>query len=266
MTAPKVMIAEDEDLIRAEMQRLLAEHWPAAQVVALAEDGAHAVELWEEHAPDVAFLDIQMPGMTGLQAAKLMTERGQGKTQIVFVTAYDQHALAAFEAGAVDYLLKPVRPERLQAVVAKLSRAFAAAVPGQAAMPPELAAMIQNLAGSLKPEGASRAAAPTQWISASVGQTIKLIGVAEIIYFQSDNKYTRIVTQEGEALVRKTLRELVDELGSDAFKQIHRSTVVNFAQVASVTRDGLGKGVLKFKSIADTVDVSAAYMGLFKPD
>ncbi len=255
----KVLIAEDEDLIRAEMVRLLGVHWPECELVGAAEDGAHAVELWEAHQPDVAFLDIQMPGMTGLQVAALISPT----TQVVFVTAYDQHALAAFEAGAVDYLLKPVRADRLDQVIAKLKQRLVVNEPMAAAPDaPDLGQIIQNLTRQLQ---GAQAKEPINWISASLGQNIKLIAVKDIIYFQSDSKYTRIVTLEGEALVRKSLRELLDDLDGAAFKQVHRSTVVNMQAVSEVERDGTGRGTLKFKGIKDEVDVSSAYMGLFRP-
>ena len=258
------------------MARLLALHWPDALLVGAAEDGAHAIELWEEHQPDVAFLDIQMPGMTGLQVASLMTAQPAANTQIVFVTAYDQYALAAFEAGAVDYLLKPVQPARLLQVIEKLkarwhavygaaaAQALDPAVGGfaQAVVSSELAQVIQNLARQLHTAPARE---PITWLSASLGQNIKLIAVKDIVYFQSDNKYTRIVTAEGEALVRKSLRELLDELDGTVFKQVHRGAVVNMLCVSGVTRDDNGKGTVKFKGLADTVDVSSAYMGIFRP-
>jgi DNA-binding LytR/AlgR family response regulator len=254
---PTVLIAEDEDLLRAEMQRLLSLHWPEAQVVALAEDGAHALELWEAHKPQVAFLDIQMPGLTGLQVAQRISQATHvAETAIVFVTAYDQHALAAFEAGAVDYLLKPVKADRLEAVVQKLKKRLSAGAPDANA---GLVALIAQLQQTQAPKKAG-----AQWVSASLGNTIKLVSVADIIYFQSDNKYTRIVTAEGEALVRKSLKELQDDIAQEHFQQIHRATVVNMHQVSQVVKDGSGKGVVRFKAIADSVDVSAAYMGVFK--
>ncbi len=287
----RLLIAEDEDLIRAEMARLLAHHWPEAELVASAQDGAHAVELWEAHEPDVAFLDIQMPGMTGLQVASLITAQTTVNTQIVFVTAYDQYALAAFEAGAVDYLLKPVRPERLAQVIEKLKARWLSAqghgdanddieaghapatvrrlasgpggaVPRMPAVSADLAVVIQNLAKQLQ---AVPVREPITWISASLGQNISLIAVKDIIYVQSDNKYTRIVTATGEALVRKGLRELLDDLDGAVFKQVHRGAAVNMHAVSGVTRDGTGKGTLKFRGIADEVDVSSAYMALFRP-
>lgn len=273
----RLLIAEDEDLIRDEMARLLAVHWPDAQLVGAAEDGAHAIELWEELQPDVAFLDIQMPGMTGLQVASLITAQPDTRTQIVFVTAYDQYALAAFEAGAVDYLLKPVRPERLVQVIEKVKARWLAvqssqsspasessppAVASSATAPTDLAMVIQNLTRQLHSAGTRQ---PITWLSASLGQNIKLIAVKDIIYFHSDNKYTRIVTAEGDALVRKSLRELLDELDSSVFQQVHRGAVVNMLCVSGVTRDDNGKGTAKFKGISDTVQVSSAYMGIFRP-
>lgn len=264
----RLLIAEDEDLIRDEMVRLLALHWPDAQLVGAAEDGAHAVELWEELQPDVAFLDIQMPGMTGLQVASLITAHPDTPTQIVFVTAYDQYALAAFEAGAVDYLLKPVRPERLVQVIEKLKARWLAVQTHQgsqatdSASPTDLERVIQSLTRQLHGAGTRQ---PITWLSASLGQNIKLIAVKDIIYFHSDNKYTRIVTAEGDALVRKSLRELLDELDSNVFQQVHRGAVVNMLCVSSVSRDDNGKGTARFKGINDTVQVSSAYMGIFRP-
>jgi DNA-binding LytR/AlgR family response regulator len=265
MNSPRILIAEDEPLLRQEMQRLVALHWPQAVVVAVAQDGEQALELWAQHQPNVLFLDIQMPGTSGLLVAQhISTQAGTNAhfPQIVFVTAYDQHALAAFEAGAVDYLLKPVKPERMQAVVAKLKRALAANTSQPTSMSPALLEVLAQLAQTVKPV---RSQQPLQWISASLGQHIKLVNVADIVYFQSDSKYTRIVTAAGEALVRKSLKELLDDIGSDNFQQVHRSTVVNMQQVSGVTKDGTGKGEVKFRLVADVVDVSAAFMGVFKP-
>ncbi len=253
---PKILIAEDEDLIRTEMQRLVSTHWPEAQIVALGEDGAHALELWHEHKPDVAFLDIQMPGMTGLEAARAMTDADASRTQIVFVTAYDQHALAAFEAGAVDYLLKPVQAAKFEAVVRKLQqRMQAAASSNSPALPANLAEVLAKLA----PKQALK------WLTASSGPHIKLIAIEDVIYLQSDHKYTRIVTAQGEAFVRKSLKELLDELDADQFQQVHRSTVVNLKAVSGIQRDGTGRGTLRFKAISEEVDVSAAFLGQFRP-
>jgi DNA-binding LytR/AlgR family response regulator len=256
--SPTLLIAEDESLIREDIVRLLGTHWPQATVIAVAQDGDEAVEMWEAHKPDVAFLDIQMPGMNGLQAAKLIHAASNGKTKIVFITAYNEHALAAFDAGATDYLLKPVQVDRLQQTIARIEQ--------QLIKPPaqsgDLAAMLEKLTLVVGRQAAAKE--PLRWISASVGNQIKLITIDEVIYFQSDNKYTRVVLADSEALIRKPLRELLDELDEAKFKQVHRSTVVNFDEIASVIRDGTGKGTIKFKRCKDEVDVSAAFMPVFK--
>jgi DNA-binding LytR/AlgR family response regulator len=204
----------------------------------------------------VAFLDIQMPGMTGLETARAISEADPARTQIVFVTAYDQHALAAFEAGAVDYLLKPVQAPKFEAVVRKLTQRLAGLqAPSADALHPQLAQVLAQLA----PKQALK------WLTASSGAHIKLIAVDEVIYLQSDHKYTRIVTAQGEAFVRKSLKELLDELEPEVFQQVHRSTVVNLRAVSGIHRDGTGKGTLRFKAISEEVDVSAAFLGQFRP-
>jgi DNA-binding LytR/AlgR family response regulator len=255
----KVIIAEDEPLIRAEIVRLVTGHFPQAHIVAQAQDGAEAVELWEQHRPDAMFMDIQMPGMTGLEAARLISQQAQGKTNIVFITAYNEHAIAAFDTGAIDYLLKPVKEDRFKQCVERLLLRLQTA--SQTAAPTDLASVLEKLTMAVS---AVKQKEPMRWISASVGNQIKLITIDEVIYFQSDNKYTRIVLATGDALVRKPLRELVDELDESVFKQVHRSTVVNFNAIASVVRDGQGRGTIKFKAVKDEVDVSAAFMGVFR--
>jgi DNA-binding LytR/AlgR family response regulator len=260
---PRILIAEDEPLIRAETLRLLQTHWPDAQVIAQAEDGVEALELWHEHRPDVSLLDIQMPGLTGIQVAQRISQHvangGGVDPMLVFVTAYDQHALAAFDADAADYLLKPLKAERVQSLVAKLKRRMVAAPSGNSA------AQLHSLVAQLSQTLGKPAKEPVQWVSASAGLSIKLVAVADIIYFQSDHKYTRIVTADGEALVRKSLRELLDDIARDQFQQVHRSTVVNMLEVAGVAKDGTGRGRASFKRIADQVDVSAAFMDVFRP-
>jgi DNA-binding LytR/AlgR family response regulator len=261
-----ILIAEDEDLIREEVVRLVRAQggvWAEAPLME-AEDGAHALELADEAWPDVAFLDIQMPAYTGLQVAqrlrKAAIERGLPSPLIVFVTAYNEHAVAAFETGAIDYLLKPVKPERMAETAGRLMERMASkSAPGlDATSQAALDAVLKQLVPM-----ASKAE-PLRWISASVGNQIKLITVDEIVFMQSDNKYTRLVTAGGEAFVRKPLRELIDELDDTFFKQIHRSAVVNMRCVASVMRDGTGRGTISFKNHAEKVEVSAAYMGIFR--
>jgi DNA-binding LytR/AlgR family response regulator len=265
----RILVAEDEDLIRAEVVRLVRAQggvWASGDLLQ-AEDGVHAMELVDDGWPDVAFLDIQMPGLTGLQVAQRLRatalERGVATPLMVFVTAYNEHAIAAFDAGAVDYLLKPVKAERMAETAARLTERLAAR--GTTALGPDTAAQaaLDAVLKQLLPAAAARAE-PLRWISASVGNQIKLITVDEIVFLQSDNKYTRLVTATSEAFVRKPLRELLDELDPTFFKQVHRSTVVNMRCVASVLRDGTGRGTAQFKNHAEKVEVSAAYMGLFR--
>jgi DNA-binding LytR/AlgR family response regulator len=248
------LVAEDETLLRHALVAELGRAWPALQVVAECEDGASAVEALAEHQPDIAFLDIRMPGLTGIEVAALAAEASP-RTRIVFVTAYDQYAIDAFERGAIDYLLKPVKPERLDATVARLQ--------AQDSLPDaaRLAALLDKL-GALP--NAAGAAEPLTWLTASSGRETKLILVDEVAYFQADNKYTTVVTAEGEALLRTSLRELLPRLDASHFKQIHRSTIVNLKAVAGIVRDESGRGTVRLKQRPETLGVSLPFMALFK--
>jgi DNA-binding LytR/AlgR family response regulator len=250
------IIAEDEALLRRELLEQLGRAWPALQVVAECEDGACAVEALAEHRPDVAFLDIRMPGLTGLEVAAAAAETSP-RTQIVFVTAYDQYAVGAFERGAVDYLLKPIQPERLAATVQRLQ---ARTGNNEAAA---LAALLDRL-GQAPPRHEPDAREPLTWITASAGRETRLILVDEVAYFRADNKYTTVVTAEGEALLRTPIRELLAVLDPTSFKQIHRSTIVNLKAIAGVVRDDSGRGTVRLKQRPETLAVSAPYMSLFK--
>jgi DNA-binding LytR/AlgR family response regulator len=250
------IIAEDEALLRRELLDQLGRAWPALQVVAECEDGACAVEALAEHRPDVAFLDIRMPGLTGLEVAAAAAETSP-HTQIVFVTAYDQYAIDAFERGAVDYLLKPIQPERLAATVQRLQ---ARTGNNDAAA---LAALLARL-GQAPPRHEPGAREPLTWITASAGRETRLILVDEVAYFRADNKYTTVVTADGEALLRTPIRELLAVLDPNSFKQIHRSTIVNLKAIAGVVRDDSGRGTVRLKQRPETLAVSAPYMSLFK--
>jgi DNA-binding LytR/AlgR family response regulator len=250
------VIAEDERLFRDALTQLLAEHWPELRIVASCADGAEALEAMAEHRPSVAFLDIRMPGLNGLDVAAASAELSPG-TQLVFVTAYNQYAIDAFEKGAIDYLLKPVEPKRLAATIGRLK----ARAPGADTHNAALHALLATLQRTLP---AREAAEPLVWLTASTGTESKLIMIEDVLYFQSDSKYTTVVTAEGEALLRTPLRELIERLDARQFKQIHRSTLVNIKAIASISRDDSGRGSIKLKARPETLTVSATYLPLFK--
>lgn len=251
----KCVIAEDEELLRNALSKLLAQAWPQLRIVAECEDGGSALEAIAEHQPEVAFLDIRMPGLTGLEVAEAVVEASP-KTQIVFVTAYDQYAIDAFDKGAVDYLLKPISPERLAATVQRLQARLAQGAPDAEA----LAALVRQL-GARLPAGPAE---PLVWVTASAGKDTRLIMVDDVAYFQADHKYTVVMTADGESLLRKPIRELLEVLDPAIFKQIHRSTIVNLKAIASIARDDTGKGTVKLKSRPETLTVSQPFMALFR--
>ena len=251
----KCVIAEDEALLREELSRLLSAAWPALNIVAECDDGGTALDAIAEHQPDVAFLDIRMPGLTGLEVAAAAAEASP-HTQIVFVTAYDQYAIDAFDKGAVDYLLKPIAPERLASTVQRLQARLAQGNPDAES----LAALVRQLGERLPSAGKE----PLVWITASAGKETRLIMVDDVAYFQADHKYTVVMTAEGESLLRKPIRELLDVLDPTTFKQIHRSTIVNLKAIASITRDDSGKGTMKLKSRPEMLTVSQPFMVLFR--
>ena len=245
---PTAVIADDEPLLRAGLRHALGQAWPELEILAEAANGAEAVHAVREHQPAFAFLDIEMPVMNGLDAARAIGEAAH----VVFVTAYDRYAVEAFERGAVDYVLKPASSERL----AETTRRLKARVGTPA---PSLESLIGELARRVAP------APPLQWLQASIGNTLKLINVDDVMYFQSDTKYTRVVTKEGEALVKKTLRELASELDARHFWQVHRGTIVNIRAIASVTSDDMGRREISLKGRTDRIEVSRTFAHLFKP-
>lgn len=249
------VIAEDEELLRSALSSLLKEAWPQLEIVAECEDGASALESIADLQPDVAFLDIRMPGLTGIEVARGLADASP-RTQVVFVTAYDQYAIDAFEQGAIDYLLKPITRERLLATVQRIQARAAAGHPDGAT----LEALLRHLSARQPPSGKP----PLVWITASAGKDTRLIMVDDVAYFQADNKYTTVMTADGESLLRTPLRELLDSLDANTFKQIHRSTIVNMKAVASVSRDDAGRGRLKLKTRPETLTVSQPFMSLFR--
>jgi DNA-binding LytR/AlgR family response regulator len=248
MSAPTAVLAEDEEVLRGELRARLTELWPELEIVAEAADGVEATRAFATHAPDVLILDIQMPGMTGLEVARLAS----GKCHVVFVTAYDKYAVAAFEQGAVDYVLKPFSTARLAETVARLKDRMRE-------RPANLDGILSLLAD--KTRGGKQF---LRWVTASQGNTTSIITVENICYFRADNKYTTVVTPEKEALIRRPIRELVEAVDPNVFWQIHRSTLVNINYMAGVVRDFRGHLSVKLKGRNETLPVSESYAHLFK--
>ena len=263
--APTALIAEDEPLLATALQSELARAWPELQVVAVVGDGASAVTQALQKKPDVLFFDIRMPGQSGLEAAAELADAwdnhaiGVPFPALVFVTAYDQYAMAAFDAQAVDYLLKPLQPARLPKTVAKLR-----AVLSNRAQPAlDFETTLGQLRGLL---GASAppATAPLKMIQASVGTSIRMVPVSEVVYFEAADKYVRVLTATHEYLIRTSLKELLPQLDSELFWQIHRGTVVNSTSLDSVTRDEAGKLSVCLRGRPERLPVSRLYIHLFK--
>jgi DNA-binding LytR/AlgR family response regulator len=246
---PTALLVEDESVLRRELRESLAQLWPELQLLGEAGTGIEAVQLLERRTPDVLFLDIQMPGMSGLDVARFV----QGRCHVVFVTAYDAYAVAAFEAGAVDYVLKPVESARLATAIERVKQRLAAAS-GPARLDELLQTLSQGLAGRNY----------LRWINASTGQAMRVITTDEVAYFQADTKYTRVVTVDGEALVRMSLRQLHEQLDPSTFWQVHRSTIVNANAIATVARDFRGRVFLLLRQRTERLAVSEPYHHLFR--
>jgi DNA-binding LytR/AlgR family response regulator len=270
------VIADDERLLREQLRARLAEVWPDLDIVAEAKNGTEAVALTEKHRPDVVFLDIRMPGMTGIEAARAIAQlqvddddaetsaTGDGPPwhgpEIVFITAYDQYAIEAFEQGVVDYVLKPAERERLQVTVDRIKQRLAGRSAGDAPDASGMQQLLQKLTAKINPGLHPR----LRWIQATVGASIQMIPVEDVLFFISDEKYTRVQTATLEALIRKPIKELVDELDADQFWQIHRSTLVNTRMIAGVTRDLRGRQLVAVRGHPEKLEVSRSYAGLFK--
>ncbi|HWS63682.1 MAG TPA: LytTR family DNA-binding domain-containing protein [Steroidobacteraceae bacterium] len=247
MSPPTAILAEDEKVLRDELRQRLGELWPELIVVGEAGTGIEALQLLEKQMPDLMFLDIQMPGLTGLEVA----HQAQGRCHIVFVTAYDAYAVAAFETGALDYVLKPLERERLRLAVDRVRQRLGSA-------PQNIEVLLRDLIRNAEPRKYLR------WINASVGHLMQLITVDEVVYFQADAKYTRVVTATCEALIKKPLNELRNELDPSVFWQVHRSTIVNANAIAGVSRDMLGHINLKLKRRDEKLNVSESHAHLFR--
>lgn len=254
---PTALIADDEPLLREVMVRLLANAWPELEVVALARNGREAVEQFEAQQPDICFLDVHMPGLSGVQAAHHIGRRAH----LVFVTAYDEYAVQAFAHGALDYLVKPVEPERLADTVARLQERLRTAQPAL-----NTEALLQQLAAKLQQDAAP---VPLRWIRATVGQSLRLIAVDEIDFLRSDIKYTLVAWRgdegkPGEALIRTPLKELMAQLDPAQFAQVHRSVVVNLRAISHVKRGLNETADIHLKGRDEVLPVSRSYLHLFR--
>ena len=248
MKSLKAVIAEDEPVLRAELRETLGVLWPELAICAEAQDGVEAVHALETAHPDVLFLDIQMPGLSGLEVAR----HASGRCHVVFVTAYDQYAVAAFDQGAVDYVMKPISVARVASTVQRLKERLRQA-------PADLERLLDALASRLDQHKEY-----VRWITASQGNDVRLITVDEICYFKADNKYTLVVTAQHESLIRRAVRDLLAELDPAMFWQIHRGTLVNVNAIAGVQRDLGGHLRVKLKERNETLPVSEAYVHRFK--
>jgi DNA-binding LytR/AlgR family response regulator len=247
------LIADDEAAMREQLHARLLEVWPEIDVVAMASNGIEAVELAARHQPQIAFLDIRMPGMGGIEAARQLYNR----CHIVFATAYNQYAVDAFEHGAIDYLLKPVTAERLATTCERLRRRLSQA-------PQDIGAQLAQLGSLLQQQGTKPKPAYLRWIQAQVGGSLRMVSTREILFFQSDEKYTRVQTATTELLIRKTLKELADELDPDEFWRIHRSTLVRVDAIAEVSRDIRGRQMLRVRNHPQELEVSRNHSHLFQ--
>ncbi len=269
----RAVLADDERLMREQLRSRLMEVWPELDIVAEAKNGLEAVELCREHRPDLVFLDIRMPGLTGVDAARQIVQLPDDDSwlvpEIVFITAYDQYAVEAFEQGVADYVLKPAERERLAITVARVKKRLAQRSEAEAGEAPAAALpagqpmqqLLHKLSAQLNPGGAPKY---LQWIQATVGQSIQMIPVEDVLFFISDEKYTRVQTAGIEALIRKPIKELVDELDPQLFWQIHRSTLVNVKAIAGISRDFRGRQLVAVKGLTEKLEVSRSYTHLFK--
>jgi len=254
-TPATALIADDEPLLRESLRSHLVRLWPELLIVAEARNGREAVELFDTHLPQIVFLDVHMPGFNGIEAARSVARRAQ----VVFVTAYEQYAVQAFEQGALDYLVKPIDATRLADTVQRLRARLAAPLPAPG---DAIDAVLERMADELR-----RRAAPRgwlQWIKASVGTSVRLIPVEQVAFLRSDEKYTLVVWDGGEALIRKTVRELADELDPERFAQVHRSVIVNLHRVSQVTRGMNETAEVHLTGRPEVLPVSRSFLHLFR--
>lgn len=253
MAKPKAVIADDEEQLRIYLKSKLVKLWPELIICAEAKNGPEALEIIKKHQPDIAFLDIKMPGLSGLEVARGITTN----CRIVFITAYDQYAIEAFEGEAIDYLLKPVTDDRLTKTVERLKKQIS--IP--ASPPMDMANTFEQLLSALKNK---QAPDYLKWIKVRHGDNLRLIAVDEVCYFKAEDKYTLVRTHAGESLIKKSIQQLSAELDPDQFWRIHRGSIVNISQIANANRSFAGRFILKLKNLPETLNVSRSYAHLFK--
>jgi DNA-binding LytR/AlgR family response regulator len=268
---PRAVIADDERLMRDQLRTRLHQVWPELEVVAEARNGLEAVQAVREHQPDVIFLDIRMPGLTGVEAAKEIAQLELSDDallpEMVFITAYDQYAIDAFEQGVVDYVLKPAEPERLRLTAERLKTRLMQRAPEFNGIEKDSSLATHSVQQLLHVLSAQVSGRPTQylsWLQASVGQTLQLVLVEDVLYCVSDEKYTRVQTAKQEFLIRKPIKELVEALDPSIFWQIHRSTLVNVKAIAGVLRDERGRQEVLIKGRSEKLQVSRSAAQLFR--
>lgn len=251
MTPLTAIIAEDEPAQREELVRLLKLQWPELTLVAICEDGLSALEALHTTSPQVAFLDIRMPGVSGMEVARAAS----GRTHVVFVTAYDQYAVTAFETGAADYLLKPVSPERLGQTISRVQQRLSTQSPHD----------LSRLLTLLDQHSRAQQNQPQlKWVTASLGDTVKMFAIEDILFFQAQDKYVRVVTATDEAVIRTPLKELITQLDPDIFWQIHRSTIVRASAIDRVQKDSLGHYHARIKGLGEQLPISSAFHSRFR--
>jgi DNA-binding LytR/AlgR family response regulator len=256
--SPTALIADDEPLLRKALARALAEAWPELKIVAQARNGREAVEHFDAQQPDICFLDVHMPGLSGVEAARYIGRRAQ----LVFVTAFDKYAVQAFEHGALDYLVKPVEAKRLAETVARLQERLRAAQ----SLPSETEALLEQLAAKLRKDGAPSG---LRWLHVSIGQNLRLVAIDEVDFLRSDEKYTLVAWRGAdgkatEGLIRTPLKDLLPQLDAERFAQVHRSVVVNLRAINHVTRGENETATVHLKGRGEVLPVSRSYLHLFR--
>ena len=253
MADPNAIIADDEEQLRIHLKIKLADLWPELTICGEAKNGLEALELIESCRPAIAFLDIKMPGLTGIEVAQKI----RADCRVVFITAFDQYAIEAFENEAVDYILKPVTDKRMGITIDRLKKQISA-IPDPV---PDYSATMQRLLAALnheKPPGYLK------WIKVRHGEEVRLISIDDVCYFKAEDKYTVVQTREGESLIKKSIRQLVEELDPDQFWRIHRGSIINISQIARVNRSFSGRLIISLKNLPETLTVSRSYAHLFK--